>query len=1776
MTTELASNGAGYVDALSWNRVRIETVGDSIKIFINDASFCDVTDSSIQSGRVALEALFCQAQFDNVKVTDLLNSQKSTADNFNVIDNDGAFGNQWRNTYGDRLLQQPDGHALIERANGQRDIFRKHYLYDVVDEQGVLSTYKVNTNAYRGFNVTAPDNVVYVYKLKVGRPISRINLDGSHDHFNSRGMLFRQVSASGQETTVNPAVPQFDLPVLDHDGVRWLLQDTNGTQTILPDPIDLHNPDPSDPNPPTPIGPEYIPLTLIHETLIKQSNGDFTLTDKHGNMKTFSPDGDLIKVQDRIGNGVTIGYQDLPATVRPHVKVDHALILDNFDDGLMGFNSLNLPVDDDGTLVSETLVNGGIELEWNNTVGDWTSDMSQGLAYTDLSSYTHLTMQLSGAAGGEDFHIKMEAEDGSWFVVLNNYVAMTTDVQTVEIPLGHFAGINRSKVKSISISFVAQASGKVWMDNLGFVANTAPNDPINYTVRRPVSITDSSNRATTLMYSANGKVNQVASPSGAFYFYNYDADGNLVSSTGSRGYTRAYEYNANRTLKKYTSREGHEYHFTYAYNNRCLSQLDPLGNLTTFTYLWNLTEVRNDDGEMWTYQIDEHSNQVISIIDPFGNAINWELDALTYQINQTIDKNGNPTTYTYDDLGNTLTVTDALLKTTTFTYDPVYSLIETVENARGYTTTFNRNANGTIDSVTNHLSHATDFTYDMYGDRLATTNPLGHTWTITRDTYGNILTQADPFGHTWNYSYNVVGEIISVTDPRTHTTLVLRDLGGLITSVSDPFQNVTSYEYDGDRQPGTLVTQYEYNGIGELIKVTDALGDESEFVYDGKNFMQFLQADLTQVTDANSHTTINTFDALGRLLATQDHEGGVTQYTYDAGDRLTAVMDANSNITQYTWDEVDNLRATTYPDGTTHFMAYDAVGNMISETTRKGDEFEYKYDELDRVFERPFLGTEFTYDVASRLVAAEDSLSVTPAIFTYDKANRLVNVADQRGRTVAYEYDESGNRTKMTYPDGSELTYEYDKKNRMTDIHDLTDSGNYQFVYDNNDRRTLLTYPNGVTTSYQYDFVHRLISTINRDPAAAILSQFDYMTDRTGNRVSRFTNHGFDTYAYDTIDRLKAVNYDSGNRHVDYVLDPVGNRISMSDDGNVTGYTVNALNQYTSVGGVAHTYDGNGSLASNGTSSFAYDRYNRLCDVTIGATSVSNAYDFFGRRFQQSASGASTYFVHDGDEVIVDQNSDGTTIRKYIYGPGIDELLAIKPGAITHALEFNGTDSYVTVPDDPSIKNNPNMTVAFWVKDLKGSGQINRILGKGYGTARDLDYASIFWSNDHLWGYQMVDGGGHNLAQHAGVDRSDWIHFAKTLEPEPGGGFTSKLYFNGQLQNTRTVSYTNLELSTYPLKLGWWAGGYFKGQLDDVAIYHRTLTESDIQALMTNGPSDLTEVDLKAYYSFDGGTVDFQGGTVLDQSPHGNHGQIVGGVEQVARATHYITRDGLNSTSEATDSAGSVIESYRYDVYGLPTIIDSLGNTLAASAINNRYLYTGREWEPETGLYYYRARHYDPNLGRFLQPDPIGYASGMNLYQYVSSNPIGGFDPFGLYDIEWKGDWSNSQKAKITNSLSRVRARSVELMGQVEGAAGKMSSSVFGKSGHAELGSRLNAIIGGIDGSQNLELYHQRGGPDDFAGTRTGPILLYDANITFYDRYGWMSRTSSSMDVLMLHELTHVHEGPIDFDNTDFLVDPFNIQKLMFLDLEKLPAYQKILEIARKQVQNTDGPDRCP
>ncbi len=109
--------------------------------------------------------------------------------------------------------------------------------------------------------------------------------------------------------------------------------------------------------------------------------------------------------------------------------------------------------------------------------------------------------------------------------------------------------------------------------------------------------------------------------------------------------------------------------------------------------------------------------------------------------------------------------------------------------------------------------------------------------------------------------------------------------------------------------------------------------------------------------------------------------------------------------------------------------------------------------------------------------------------------------------------------------------------------------------------------------------------------------------------------------------------------------------------------------------------------------------------------------------------------------------------------------------------------------------------------------------------------------------------------------------------------------------------------------------------------------------------------------------------------------------------TSYYEADGLGSVTSLTSGAGAIADTYTYDSFG--------NVTASTGSVTNRFQYTAREFDSESGLYYYRARYYDPNAGRFISEDPIGFRGSSNFYKYVANNPTDLTDPTGLQPNKW-------------------------------------------------------------------------------------------------------------------------------------------------------------------------------
>lgn len=176
-----------------------------------------------------------------------------------------------------------------------------------------------------------------------------------------------------------------------------------------------------------------------------------------------------------------------------------------------------------------------------------------------------------------------------------------------------------------------------------------------------------------------------------------------------------------------------------------------------------------------------------------------------------------------------------------------------------------------------------------------------------------------------------------------------------------------------------------------------------------------------------------------------------------------------------------------------------------------------------------------------------------------------------------------------------------------------------------------------------------------------VIADNNYTYNNAGDITQNIDQSGTHTYAYDSLDRLTAATY-TATPNESYAYDGIGNRTSSHKSAT---YSYQPFNRLTGTSTASYLYNNNGNMISksdaSGTTQFAWDFENRLTQVVTPASgSASYKYDALGRRIQRApSSGASTNFIYDGQDVVKDSNSDGSTVE-YLNGPGIDNKIRQK------------------------------------------------------------------------------------------------------------------------------------------------------------------------------------------------------------------------------------------------------------------------------------------------------------------------------------------------------------------------------------------------------------------------------------------------------------------------------------------------------------------------------------
>jgi RHS repeat-associated protein len=794
----------------------------------------------------------------------------------------------------------------------------------------------------------------------------------------------------------------------------------------------------------------------------------------------------------------------------------------------------------------------------------------------------------------------------------------------------------------------------------------------------------------------------------------------------------------------------------------------PSWTTSTLTYAAGVYTLAEADHVKWMFNGSngyvtgiERNGQTLTVYTQFGTPVGvrtsngitiWFTLDSSYRITQVPLPDGRHVSYSYDAAGNLATVTDLRGGVTSYTYDSAHRLLTDVD-PNGHTVATNTyGSDGSIatqtDALGNMTSYARSSDYATGATTLVVTDPRGNHWGQTFTPEGRLASTTDPLNNTAHYTDDGNGTSPSAGNPVSYT---------------DPAGNTVAYQYDGRSNltqttlPGSITTSATYNVGHDVLTSTNGRGATTSYSYDGNgnptlitqpgggtiNLAYNAQGQLNGVTNQASKTTTQGYDSAGNLTSTTSPLGNKASYGYDSSGRLTSIVDPRGNVaganpndykTTIAYNNADQVTGVTDPLGHTTSRTYDADGNLASRTDANGHTWQYSYDANNRVktATAPDLTvTSDTYDTVGNLATRTDAKGHVTT-YSYDAANRLTDIVDPltrhwilgydadsnlasvqtpSGGTISYGYTTLGQRSSVSYSDGTPtVSYSYDANGNRASMTDGAGTTNYtynqldqltaatrgsdtfSYTYDAVGRVASRTYPDGTvasytynddgslatavsggnTTSYTYDAAGRLTqtslpNTINQTTShdhAGLLTQindgfrtFAYGYDAAGNTTSRVIAGVTTTFTYDTLDRLTDIN---GTTSTNYGYDAVGNRTTQLDATGTTTSSYDAADQLQSVtapgGTTNYSYDANGNETTAGTWSYTFNLADQLTSATNGAATTSYTYDGNGNRLSAAGGSTTTNYAWDTNSTLpqlaIETDSAGSLLRRYIYGVG--------------------------------------------------------------------------------------------------------------------------------------------------------------------------------------------------------------------------------------------------------------------------------------------------------------------------------------------------------------------------------------------------------------------------------------------------------------------------------------------------------------------------------------------
>ncbi|AOY76017.1 RHS repeat-associated core domain-containing protein [Clostridium formicaceticum] len=966
-------------------------------------------------------------------------------------------------------------------------------------------------------------------------------------------------------------------------------------------------------------------------------------------------------------------------------------------------------------------------------------------------------------------------------------------------------------------------------------------------------------------------------------------------------------------------------------------------------YFANLTKVTYPTGATSSYIYEKNSNGKI------GSA----RTKLEYYRIKTREDKQNGLTYNQE----------------TYTYEGDYTQYEdyhtTVKNTENKETryTFNSENLNTHRTIRKNNILLEDESYSYFKNTL-----LSSQITKLYDADGTSLTKQK----TWQY--NDHGDLLRHTNER-----------GQITNYQyeNKFHQLTSQEIQIDSTRWRK-TEYNINSSNGNVNWTkqhniDNGVDKSittYFTYDqyGNPITKKIQKpDGTFIEESYEYSSIYRSGYLTKKTSKyKDYQGNqqtaVENMTYDFNTgRLLTLTDGNLNTTAFQYDNIGRVTQVSNPDNSKILIAFDDIQNIVTATLENNHQVRNLYDGLGRLIKKQ---------------ETKNGQWLTLEENHYDTLSRIDWTKDAKGNMTKFEYDLFNRVTKIINPDISKKQIQYkDKENKRIEINE-----------------------EGAQHLFQYDNVGNLIMEEVK-PNSNTIYRNHYEYDLTGNLKSRKDPKGNVTrFTYDTLGRLIKVT-NPKNEEVSYQYDNLNNLIKILvleyDNTGQLNRQIITQKEYDDLGRLIKTIDPLGK-----TEYYTYDKVgNLLQKIDKMGQKLVNTYDKRNRPLTQTCykkdSSVESQKTFNYSQLYTQNkltatDARGTTVYEYYPNSALKKETQPDNKYVTYEYDNNGNRSKLIDPygltitytydsrnrlDLLTINGSKTFDYDYYQDGMIKSLKYPNAIGNSTFTYDDtnrltsLSNAAGSGTNHYSYQYdgnsniQSVTANGQtklyqydtlNRLEMAGTDQVTHYAYDARGNRTQLSGYVPEFYYNDlQGNNKHDFQYNVLNQLTQIKIDGTTILGTYKYNLDGLRA-EKTTSQGTTKYYYDNMGRTLSEANSSSSVT----------------------AQVVWGHKPLARIInnqyYYYIYNGHGDVVQVINQNGVVVNSYEYDEWG--NIIQK------QEQINNPIRYAGEYYDDESGLYYLRARYYDPFIGRFITKDSyegqLTNPMSMNQYVYCLNNPL--------------------------------------------------------------------------------------------------------------------------------------------------------------------------------------------